>query len=38
MKKNSAIYEWLAVIFITIFNFSFILDYGKKLLLGVLLN
>ena len=37
-EKKSAIYEWLAVIFITIFNFSFILDYGKKLLLGVLLN
>lgn len=37
-EKNAAIYEWLAVIFITMFNFSFIFDYGKKLLLGVLLD
>jgi len=37
-EKNSAIYEWIAVILITIFNFSFILDYGKKLYLGIFLD
>lgn len=37
-ETNSAIYEWIAVIFITLFYFSFILDYGKKLCLGILLD
>ena len=36
--EKSAIYEWVAVILITMFNFSFILDYGKKISLGILLN